>query len=75
MEVGWKAYDNENKLTSRTHSDSTMTEEEFFYTKSLNEFPSQNHALKNIMTSEFKRRNGCLSDNFKDDIIKARMQS
>ena len=74
MEVGWKTYDNENKLSSRTHWDSTMTEEEFFYTKSLNEFPSQKNGLKNIMISEFKRSNGCLNDG-KNDIIKARKQS
>ncbi len=75
MDIGWKTYDSENKLTSRTHSDRTLTEEEFLYTKSLNQFPTQNHALKNIMISEFKRNNGCLSDNYKDDLIKARKQT
>lgn len=38
----------------------------------LGEFPSI-YGIRNVMMTSFSRENGCLSDNYKDDIIKVRI--
>ncbi len=73
MEIGWKLYDDNLKLSPRlqyfTEESTGITHPSF-----LSEIPSP-HAIKNVVINSFHRNNGCLSDNWKDDIIKAKYNS
>ena len=70
MDIGWRTYDNDNKLTN--DNESIDPDQESFYTKSSIEFPTIKHGFKTGVKTEFVRTNGCLSDQWKDDILTAR---
>ncbi len=72
MNIGWNLYDEnlkiKNSLTQHAkHIDVSCS----FESTSLGEFPSP-YGIKNVVNTSFNRENGVLSDNWKDDIIKAR---
>ncbi len=70
MDIGWKLYDDNLKLSPRLQH---FTDESAGITHktSLSETPSP-FAIKNVMINSFHRNNGCLSDNWKDDVIKVK---
>lgn len=67
MDYGWRVYDEHDRLSARLTGDG----ESLSRSMSFNEFPSK-HGIKNEIKNTFFRENGCLSDQWKDDIIKAR---
>jgi hypothetical protein len=72
MNIGWNLYDENLKIKNSLirhskHIDGSCS----FESASLGEFPSP-FGIKNVVNTSFSRENGCLSDNWKDDIIKAR---
>lgn len=69
MNIGWKTYDDNNKVSSRTESE---FDSESFVAKSLQDFPTNKYGIRNEVQNEFHRRNGVLSDQWKDDVIRAR---
>lgn len=70
MEIGWKLYDNDLKLTPRLKYFKEQSTG-IIYPTSLTEIPSP-HAIRNVVINSFHRNNGVLSDNWKDDAIKAK---
>ena len=72
MNIGWNLYDENLKIkNSLIQHSSQIDTSASFDSASSGEFPSP-YGIKNIMKTSFTRENGCLSDNWKDDIIKAR---
>ena len=73
MDVGWRLYDENSKLQSNFFKEARKIEDSTSYkTTAIGEFPSA-YGIRNVMLSSFSRENGCLSDNYKDDIIKVRI--
>ena len=74
MNIGWNLYDEKlklrNSLLEHAKKIDGVNLAPFEYS-SLGEFPSP-YGIKNVVNTSFNRENGCLSDNWKDDIIKAR---
>ena len=72
MDIGWKVYDDNAKVSSRFIKQSKdIDHATSFKSTSLGAFPSS-HAIKNEVMNTFFRDNGVLNDQWKDDIIKAR---
>ena len=74
MNIGWNLYDENLKLRNNLIEHSKKIDgnnDSPFEASTLGEFPSP-YGIKNIVNTSFNRENGCLSDNWKDDIIKAR---
>lgn len=74
MNIGWNLYDENLKVRNSLieHAkkiDGCNTAQ--FESSSLGEFPSP-YGIKNVLATSFTRENGCLNDNWKNDIIKAR---
>lgn len=73
MSIGWNLYDDNLKLRNNLieHAKRIEGVDASSYETALGEFPSP-YGIKNVVNTSFNRENGCLSDNWKDDIIKAR---
>jgi hypothetical protein len=74
MNIGWNVYDENLKLKNSLIEHARKIEgnnDSPFEASTLGEFPSP-YGMKNVVASSFNRNNGCLSENWKNDIIKAR---
>jgi hypothetical protein len=73
MDVGWRLYDENSKLQCNFFKEAKKIDDSTSYkTTAIGEFPSI-YGIRNVMWTSFSRENGVLSDNYKDDVIKVRI--